>query len=65
MMSQNRSVEKDRIAADIDYQINRKAEEEIKVIMAHLVHQDKLIMMLLEKLEVEKAKFENGGAGSS
>ena len=65
MMSQNRSVEKDRIAADIDYQINRKAEEEIKVIMAHLVHQDKLIMMLLVKLEVEKAKFENGGAGSS
>ncbi len=33
--------------------------------MAHLVRQDKLIMMLMEKLEVDKAKFENGGAGSS
>jgi uncharacterized membrane protein len=58
MMSQNRNMEKDRIAADIDYQINQKAEEEIKVIMAHLVHQDKLMMMIMEKMERGRNNFE-------
>lgn len=29
MMSQNRQSEKDRIAAEVDYEINRRAEEEI------------------------------------
>jgi uncharacterized membrane protein len=35
MMSQNRQVQKDRLAAEHDYQINIKAEQEIKAILTH------------------------------
>ena len=50
MMSQNRQTEKDRIVAEQDYEVNRKAEDEIKVIMEHLVHQDELLHSILEKV---------------
>ena len=52
MMSQNRQAEKDRLAAEQDYQVNKKAEEEIKVLMDHLVHQDEIMAELIAKLEV-------------
>lgn len=51
MMSQNRQAEKDRLAAEQDYEINKKAEEEIKVIMDHLVHQDLIIQSLMEEIK--------------
>ena len=51
MMSQNRQSEKDRLMAEHDFQINVTAEEEIKVIMEHLVHQDDLILEVLARLE--------------
>ncbi|WP_378952937.1 DUF1003 domain-containing protein [Pelosinus sp. sgz500959] len=51
MMSQNRQNEKDRLAAEHDYQINKKAEEEIKVIMEHLVHQDMIMSTIISRLE--------------
>jgi len=51
MMSQNRQAEKDRLMAEQDYQVNVTAEEEIKVIMEHLVHQDELILETLARLE--------------
>jgi len=51
MMSQNRQSEKDRLMAQNDYEINRKAEEEVKVIMEHLVHQDELLIEILNRLE--------------
>jgi len=51
MMSQNRQSEKDRLMAEHDYQVNVTAEEEIKVIMEHLVHQDELILELMARLE--------------
>jgi len=57
MMSQNRQNEKDRLAAEHDYEINKKAEEEIKVIMDHLVYQDTImsgISSQLEKLQLGK-----------
>ena len=40
MMSQNRQNEKDRMSAQSDFECNLKAEEEIRVIMDHLTHQD-------------------------
>lgn len=43
MMSQNRQNQKDRFAAQSDFECNVKAEEEIRVIMAHLAHQDRLL----------------------
>lgn len=51
MMSQNRQSEKDRLMAEHDFQINVMAEEEIKVIMEHLVHQDELILEMTARIE--------------
>jgi len=51
MMSQNRQNEKDRLAAQNDYEINKKAEEEIEVILKHLVHQDNLILEATSRIE--------------
>jgi len=51
MMSQNRQNEKDRLAAEHDFQINKTAEEEIKVIMDQLVHHEKIMLEILSKLE--------------
>lgn len=51
MMSQNRQNEKDRLAAQNDYEINKKAEEEIEVILKHLVHQDNLILEATNRIE--------------
>jgi uncharacterized membrane protein len=51
MMSQNRQSEKDRLAAQSDYEVNKKSEEEIEVIMKHLVHQDKLLLDAIARIE--------------
>ncbi len=51
MMSQNRQSAKDRLMAEHDFQVNVKAEEEIKVIMEHLVHQDGLILEIVARLD--------------
>ena len=51
MMSQNRQAEKDRIAAQHDYDVNVKAEEEITVILDHLEYQHELILHMLARLE--------------
>lgn len=51
MMSQNRQSEKDRLAAQSDYEVNKKSEVEIEVIMKHLVHQDKLLLDAIARIE--------------
>ena len=51
MMSQNRQSEKDRLTAQSDYEVNRKAEEEIEVIMKHLAHQDRLLLDAVARIE--------------
>jgi uncharacterized membrane protein len=51
MMSQNRQNEKDRLGAQNDYEINKKAEAEIEVILKHLVHQDQLILQATQRIE--------------
>lgn len=51
MMSQNRQSAKDRLEARDDYECNLKAEEEIRIIMEHLAHQDELLREILKKLE--------------
>lgn len=55
MMSQNRQSEKDRMMAQSDYEVNQKAEEEIEVVMKHLVHQDRLILDAIARLEALQA----------
>ena len=51
MMSQNRQSEKDRLAAEEDYHVNTKAEEELKAVMHHLEQQDELMLDILRRLE--------------
>jgi uncharacterized membrane protein len=51
MMSQNRVSMKDRLAAEQDYLINTKAEEEVTAIMHHLETQDDMMLDILRRLE--------------
>jgi len=51
MMSQNRQAVKDRFAAEEDYHVNTKAEEELKSVMHHLEQQDDLMLDMLRRLE--------------
>jgi len=51
MMSQNRQASKDRLMAEQDYQINTKAEDELKAVMHHLETQDDLMLEILQRLE--------------
>lgn len=53
MMSQNRQADKDRLMAEHDYQINMKAEQEVKSIMQHLEQQDELMIDILKRLEAQ------------
>jgi uncharacterized membrane protein len=53
MMSQNRQAAKDRLAAENDYQINVKAEDEVKSIMQHLEQQDEMMIDILHHLETQ------------
>jgi uncharacterized membrane protein len=43
MMSQNRQAERDRIEAHHDFEINQKAELEIRAILDHLAAQDQAL----------------------
>jgi uncharacterized membrane protein len=51
MMSQNRQNEKDRVTAQCDYECNQKAEEEVRVIMDHLTHQDEIMAEIIARLD--------------
>ena len=55
MMSQNRQALKDRLAAEHDFAINMKAEDEVRAILQHLEYQDELILRILHHLEGERA----------
>ncbi len=56
MMSQNRQATKDRITADADYQVNQKAEDEIKLILNHLEYQNELLLQILHRIDTELTK---------
>jgi uncharacterized membrane protein len=51
MMSQNRQAARDRLSAQLDYEVNQKAEQEIEIIIQHLAHQDELISDIIARLE--------------
>ncbi|MDD2851211.1 MAG: DUF1003 domain-containing protein [Desulfuromonadaceae bacterium] len=56
MMSQNRKADRDRIEAHIDYEVNLKAESEIKVILENLEAQNIVIAELHKMLEELRGK---------
>jgi uncharacterized membrane protein len=51
MMSQNRQMLKDRLESHNDFQVNQKAEEEIRAILDHLTAQDAALQEIHLKLE--------------
>ena len=51
MMSQNRQAAKDRLMAEQDYDVNVKAEDELKSIMSHLEQQDEVMLDILRRME--------------
>ena len=51
MMSQNRQAAKDRLMAEQDYEVNLKAEDELKSIMSHLEQQDEVMLDILRRIE--------------
>ena len=57
MMSQNRQADKDRIAAQHDYAVNVKAEEEIKAVLERLEYQHELTLHVLARLEQQDARL--------
>lgn len=50
MMSQNRQATRDRLEAHNDYQINQKAEDEIRVVLDHLAAQDQALGQIYQML---------------
>ena len=55
MMSQNREAEKDRLAAQHDYDVNVRAEAEIHALMNHLEAQHEMILAVLQRIEAQEA----------
>lgn len=43
MMSQNRQADRDRLEAHNDYEVNKKAENEIRAVLEHLAAQDRAL----------------------
>lgn len=59
MMSQNRQAERDRLEAHNDYNINLKAEEEVRIILEHLENQNialEEIFKTLSELKKQRKK---------
>ena len=54
MMSQNREAQLDRLRAEHDYQINVKAEEEIRVVLEHLEAQSVILQKLIEEMKAKQ-----------
>lgn len=52
MMSQNRQAQLDRLRAEHDYQINLKAEDEIRHVLLHLEAQNEALKHLMEARSV-------------
>ena len=61
MMSQNRQNEKDRMMAQSDFQCNQTAEEEIRLLMEHLKHQDKIMSSMMKMIEGLESKLDAKG----
>ena len=65
MMSQNRQADKDRLMAQHDYEINLKAEQEVKAIMHHLEQQDDIMIDILRRLEAQHRELLERGSISA
>jgi uncharacterized membrane protein len=51
LMALNRAADRDRLRAQQEYELNVKAEEELKALMNHLMHQDEILLQIVNRLD--------------
>jgi uncharacterized membrane protein len=51
LMAHNRFADRDRLRAQQEYELNVKAEEELKALMNHLMHQDEILLQIVNRLD--------------
>jgi uncharacterized membrane protein len=51
LMASNRQADRERLRAQHDYELDVKAEEELKALMNHLMHQDEILLQILNRLD--------------
>ena len=51
LMAMNRHADRERLRAQHDYELNVKAEEELKALMNHLMHQDEILLQIVNRLD--------------
>jgi uncharacterized membrane protein len=51
LMAFNRQSDRDRLRAQHDYELNVKGEEELKALMNHLMHQDEILLQIVNRLD--------------
>jgi len=51
LMALNRLSDRDRLRAQHDFELDIKAEEELKALMNHLMHQDEILLQIVNRLD--------------
>jgi uncharacterized membrane protein len=51
LMAMNRQADRDRLRAQNEFELNIKAEEELKALMNHLMHQDEILLQIVNRLD--------------
>src|SRR6266480_8059142 len=51
LMALNRLADRDRLRSQQDFELNVKAEEELKALMNHLMHQDEILLQIVNRLD--------------
>jgi uncharacterized membrane protein len=51
LMALNRMHDRDRLRAQHDYELDVKSEEETKALMNHLMHQDEILLQIVNRLD--------------
>src|SRR5207245_3131962 len=51
LMTLNGFVDRDRLRSHTEYELNGKAEEETKALMNHLMHQDEILLQIVNRLD--------------
>ena len=51
LMALNRMADRDRLRSQQEYEVDVKAEEELKALMNHLMHQDEILLQIVNRLD--------------
>src|ERR1051325_3413821 len=51
LMALKRIADRDRLRSQQEYELNVKAEEELKALMNHLMHQDEILLQIVNRLD--------------